>query len=79
MKSSNLLRVAFIALAVAVAACSSTPAKDSDKDKSAKDKPLNPVNPFRADSAADLASKERKLDAEGLYRQARLEIGRAHV
>jgi len=74
MKSSNLLRVAFIALAVAISACSSTPAKDSDKDKSAKDKPLAPVNPFRADSADQLSAKERKLDAEGLYRQARLSL-----
>lgn len=74
MKSSNLLRVAFTALALAVAACSSTPAKDSDKDKSAQDKPLPPVNPFRADSADQLAAKERKLGAEGLYRQARLAL-----
>lgn len=74
MKSSNLLRVAFIALAVAIAACSSTPAKDTDKDKSAKDKPLAPANPFRADSADQLAAKERKLGAEGLYRQARLAL-----
>jgi outer membrane protein assembly factor BamD len=74
MKSSNLLRVAFIALAVAIAACSSTPAKDTDKDKSAKDKPLTPANPFRADSADQLAAKERKLGAEGLYRQARLAL-----
>lgn len=70
MKSSNLLRVAFTALAVAVAACSSTPAKD----KSAQDKPLAPANPFRADSAEQLAAKERKLGAEGLYRQARLAL-----
>ncbi len=69
MKSSNLLRVAFTALALTAAACSSTPAKDADKDK-----PLAPVNPFRADSASDLAAKERKLDADGLYRQARLAL-----
>lgn len=75
MKSSNLFRVAFTALALAAAACSSTPAKDTpDKEKSAKDKPLTPVNPFRADSASDLAAKERKLDADGLYRQARLAL-----
>src|SRR3569623_916379 len=74
MKSSNLLRVALTALALAVAACSSTPAKDTDKDKSAQDKPLAPANPFRADSAEQLAAKERKLGAEGLYRQARLAL-----
>lgn len=76
MKSSNLLRVAITALALAVAACSSTPAKDSDKDKdkTAQDKPLAPVNPFRADSADKLATQERKLGAEGLYRQARLAL-----
>ena len=75
MKSSNLFRVAFTALTLAAAACSSTPAKDTpDKDKSAKDKPLTPANPFRADSANDLAAKERKLDGDGLYRQARLAL-----
>lgn len=76
MKSSNLLRVAFTALALAIAACSSTPAKDSgkDKDKTAQDKPLPPVNPFRADSADKVAAQERKLGAEGLYRQARLAL-----
>ena len=75
MKSSNLFRAAFTALALAAAACSSTPAKDTpDKDKSAKDKPLTPANPFRADSVSDLAAKERKLDGDGLYRQARLAL-----
>ncbi|PTU32713.1 outer membrane protein assembly factor BamD [Stenotrophobium rhamnosiphilum] len=75
MKSSNLFRAAFTALALAAAACSSTPAKDSpDKEKSAKDKPLTPANPFRPDSVSDLSAKERKLDADGLYRQARLAL-----
>lgn len=75
MKSSNLFRVAITTLALTVAACSSTPAKDApEKEKSAKDKPLTPANPFRPDSVSDLAAKERKLDADGLYRQARLAL-----
>jgi len=33
-----------------------------------------PANPFRADSDKELAARERKLDADGLYRQARLAL-----
>jgi outer membrane protein assembly factor BamD len=61
MKSSNLLRAALAALTLVIAACSSTPDKD---------KPILP-NPFKPGSQE---AKEKKLDAEQLYKQARLAL-----
>jgi outer membrane protein assembly factor BamD len=62
MKSSNLFRVAFAALTLAAAACSST---------ASKDKPIPADNPFRP---GEREAREQKLAADELYRQARLSL-----